>query len=38
MRLQALTLAGLGIAGMVQWLEEERQGGATPSPKATGVD
>lgn len=31
LHVQALTLAGLGIAGAVQWLEDERQAGG-PSP------
>jgi hypothetical protein len=34
--LQALTLAGLGIAGAVQWLEDRSN--TAPAPKATGVD
>ncbi|EFN59892.1 hypothetical protein CHLNCDRAFT_132908 [Chlorella variabilis] len=34
---QALTLAGLGIAGVVQWLEEPPPE-TTPAPKATGFD
>ena len=34
--LQALTLAGLGIAGAVQWLEDRSD--TAPAPKATGFD
>ncbi|KAL4447444.1 hypothetical protein ABPG75_004663 [Micractinium tetrahymenae] len=33
---QALTLAGLGMAGLVSWMEEGGQG-PHPAPKATGV-
>lgn len=33
---QALTLAGLGMAGLVSWMEEGKQG-TQPTPKATGM-
>ncbi|PRW60792.1 hypoxia induced conserved region containing [Chlorella sorokiniana] len=34
---QALTLAGLGIAGAVQWMEDSSSQ-PTQAPKATGLD
>ncbi|KAL4427473.1 hypothetical protein ABPG77_000762 [Micractinium sp. CCAP 211/92] len=34
---QALTLAGLGMAGLISWMEEGKAG-PEPAPKATGVN